>query len=240
MNRIFIVVFFSISLLVVRVTVTLAQASTPPATPVASASPAPALPGRAGGNAFDLIPMGEPGKISVVIIGSIPTGLFKEIPFVLRNNTNRAVQDVEVIATVRTREGRLFAVGEASVVRPYRIEPGSIGLGSLDFEGVTIPADATYEFAIQSEPVGMDSFTLWGDMAVVSAEKVQNRIVGEARNIGEATATLVGVTVMCLSDHDIVGHYLDFIPQDSIPPGQAAAFQVIIGEPCDKFLVAAA
>jgi hypothetical protein len=65
-------------------------------TPAPAATPA--MPSYLAGNAYDLIPQGEDGKLAVVGVGPV---WYTQMPVVIRNNTDRLMKNIKVTATAR-------------------------------------------------------------------------------------------------------------------------------------------
>ncbi|HEV2526981.1 MAG TPA: FxLYD domain-containing protein [Thermomicrobiales bacterium] len=121
-----------------------------------------------------------PGEVSVVAYG--PTDQY-EIPVIIANGTDEAVEDVELTITVAgtgASEGESTPVaadgvpddsvavdgtpaadgtGEASITgrslgfAPDEIGPGEVAIGAITFDGANVPEGAELEFAVETLPV---------------------------------------------------------------------------------------
>src|SRR4029079_8587513 len=67
-------------------------------TPEASPTPKARMPDYLAGNAYDLLPQGQPGKLDVILVGPL---LDNALPIVIRNNTEQPIDDVEAFAVAQ-------------------------------------------------------------------------------------------------------------------------------------------
>lgn len=199
--------------------------------------------GYLGGNAFSLIPAGAPGEVSVVGAGA-PDPSSGSVPFVVRNNTDDAVYDVRVTATAKDPAGRILASGDDQGVRPFHIQPGTLGLGHIYFDGLTLPADTTFEFRVETRPLDDLRYSRTRDLEVAEASLFEDRIVGQIENPQDGTLEgMLGLTVTCF---DLAGNplrdYWDFIETNGLAPDELLPFQATLygvrSPGCPAFLIA--
>lgn len=94
------------------------------------------------------IPPGEPGTVSVVLVGHVdPEQLSTSIPIVVRNLTNSTVYGIEVAAIARDDDGDLLAEGSAKMLAPAAVQPGEWAYGYVYFLTMP-PADGNYEYSV--------------------------------------------------------------------------------------------
>lgn len=199
------------------------------ATPVVTRDP------RVAGDAFDLIPPGKAGELTVVdwAITDPPRG---EFAFVVRNETGQEVAGAKVVATLRTKDGALFAVSDGASVAPTRVVAGGIGLGFDRFTGVDVSGELTIEFAVSLSEHGDTMAEFMPGLAFKSAALMQTRIVGEATNDRDAVANVFAVRGICYVSGKIASAIYGDLPVMSVPPGETVPFQVNLSAPCEHFL----
>lgn len=211
--------------------------------------------GLLGGNASPNAPAGEAGKVSVVLIGPVPTDQHElfSVPIVVRNNTDRPVGRIQVAATARDATGklvpglerdandRLAAIGRSLGFNPTTVRPGELALGSLSFSPPSsIPADATFSFTIEtSEPSAggpFDSVSL----KVTAARLVGRQVTGTAVNpTGTPIDGPFDVEVFCFDGSGKLGAVTgDVATPTKLEARGTASFLVDTEGPCTTFLVA--
>jgi hypothetical protein len=199
--------------------------------------------GYVGGNAFPLIPAGAPGEVSVVASGA-PDPSSGSVPFVVRNNTDGDVYDVRVIATAKDASGRVVATGDDQGVRPFHVQPGTLGLGHVYFDGLVLPADTAFEFVVETAPADELRYKRTRDLEVVEASLFEDRIVGQIENPQDGDVEgLIGITVTCFDPSGFpLGDSWEFVETNRLAPGEMVPFQAApylartLG--CPAFLVA--
>lgn len=217
------------------------QAAEPTATPQpAEASNDGAESPTLGGNAIQLLRGGEEGEFAVAAVGPYDGNI---LPLVLRNNTDQDLTDVTVSATARTASGELIAAGGDQGFNPTVVRAGSYTLGYIYFDGIALPADATFEFEVNGETfTGYSSFSKI-DLSVTDAAFLGDRIVGEFENTSEVTVQgPVGISIVCFgADGVVFGFEQGYADKDEAAPGDKIPFQVSFysGIDCTNFLVAA-
>jgi hypothetical protein len=192
-----------------------------------------------GGNALELLPGGEDGELGVARVGIYDGNI---LPVIIRNNTDQEMSDIKVSAVARTADGELIAAGGDQGFQPNRVAAGSYTLGYIYFDGITLPADAAFEFEVDGENyTGDDSFSRI-DLEVKDAAYLGDRIVGEFTNRSEVSvAGPIGISVMCFDGAgNILGYGQGYSDKEEAVPGDDVPFQVSLygGFDCTNFLVA--
>lgn len=201
--------------------------------------------GYLGGNAFDLLPPGEAGKVSVVAFSS--TSQFGTYPIVVRNNTGQDVSEVKASVTIRDGAGSLIAAGDVTPsMAPYYMRSGGLAIGSIYLgPEIAIPADAQVSYDVSFSPAAKLKPYSPLDFDVVEASLFENRIVGTLENGQEASGN-GGVRVQSIC-FDLEGHPLSadqtYLDNQSVAPGEKLSYQIDIigsftGQECPAFLVA--
>lgn len=206
-----------------------ASAQTPEATPTITTSP------YIAGDAFASIPEGDPDTISVVLSG-ITEAERGTVGLVVRNNTNADAVAVRVVATAR-ENGDLFAVSETVYVTPTWIVAGGVGIGVATFEGTALTDDLTFEFDVSEDEYG-DSFAeSFPSLSIESANRIDDRIVGEATNESPNSASFGSIRGLCFTDGVPSSDLFDTISDSEVTSGETVPFQVNLREPCTTFLL---
>lgn len=194
------------------------------------------------------IPEGEPGALSVVLVGTAdanpdrPTGT---VPVVVRNRTANTIYSIEASATARAADGSLAGSGSSQGFAPSRVEPGEWAFGFVYFSS-DLPPDATFEVTATGEDD--DSFVGSLDVKPVETNQVPgeytpSQVVGIVSNEhGEQVDGPISVTVACFDDagttiRSVHGSYTD---ADSIAAGGTASFSVdVFDGTCPNYAVGA-
>lgn len=192
-----------------------------------------------GGNALGLLPPGEANKLDVVLVGPYDGNL---LPIVVRNNTDKDLKRLSVTATARTADGQLIAAGGDQGLNPYVVTAGSYSVGYIYFDGIALPADASFEFEVNGEAsAGIDSFDKV-DLTVKDASFLGDRIVGEFVNGSDVTVSgPISIAVVCVAGNgSLISFDQGFSDKDKAAPGETVPFQVSFydGVDCTNFLVA--
>jgi hypothetical protein len=194
--------------------------------------------GLLGGNAQPKFPDGEPGKVSVVQIGSLEkdSGV---LPFAFRNNTSEAISHVDWTGTA-TSGGKIVATGSSQGGIPAQVQAGEVGLAFIYFDNAeSIPKDAKYEFTVETTPADTSSYNT-APIKVTQADLAGGSIVGGATN--ETGAEVVGpydVQVYCFKGDKIQAQHGTFAEQDgNVAPGGKVTFSLdLYGDKCPTFTV---
>jgi hypothetical protein len=166
------------------------------------------------------------------------------VPFVVRNNSEGDVYDVRVTATAKDAGGRVVASGEDQGVRPFHVQPGTLGLGHIYFDGLVLPTDTVFEFRVETAPADELRYQRTRDLEVAEASLFEDRIVGQIENPQDGEIEgYISITVTCF---DLSGFPLrdfwEFIETTSFPPDQLLPFQATLygvqSQGCPAFLVA--
>lgn len=192
-----------------------------------------------GGNGLGLLGAGNPGEVSVLSHGLYDGNI---LPVVIRNNSGIDVIRPTMTVVARDGQGNQVAVGNDQMFNPNLVRSGGVSIGYAYFGGVSVPADATYEFSFSPTPATESQYENARDLEVVEASSVNGSIVGTLQNTYEATLDgPVGVSAACLDSNGNVttvvstfaeAPQIDFEAQ---VPFQATNYS---GIPCEYFLVA--
>lgn len=192
-----------------------------------------------GGNAHPTFPAGAPGKLSVVYSAPIvvdSTG-FGTTPFVLRNNTSKAVTSIKVTEDVFSGSTLVATgTGEAPMTNPVTIQPGQWALGFVTFTSAPkIPATDTVRFELQPPTV-----TGAVDLPVLQANVEGKSIAGLVKNTTGKTVGPITVTGYCL---DAAGNPQDialgFAGGTTTAPGASPSYELPTDGSCSSVIVGA-
>lgn len=201
--------------------------------------------GFVGGNAFSLLPAGESGELSVIAVGEL--GEFSiGLPVVIRNNTGEDVAGVKLSATARSAGGALLGSGTPTLISPRVIVAGGVAFGAVNFGGVTIPPDATFDFQVEPVPDREAGFSVYRDLDVVEAAGFEDRVVATLENTGDEPikGPLLTNAVCFDAEGNLTGQYLGSVDVASVEPGETVSAQVtnfsyvLTGLGCSVFLIA--
>ena len=201
--------------------------------------------GFVGGNAFSLLPAGESGELSVIAVGQMGEFSFG-LPVVIRNNTGKDVNGINLSATARDAEGSLLGAGDAIQMNPRVIVAGGVAFGSVNFGGVELPPDATFEFQVEPVPTREARFSVYRDLDVVEAAAFEDRIVATLENTSDETIDgPILVSAVCFdTEGNLTDQYPGSVDVASVEPGETVSAQVTIftyaltGVGCPVFLIA--
>lgn len=198
--------------------------------------------GYVGGNAFSLIPAGDPGELMIVSVGQFDAS-GSILPVVVRNNAPDDVVDVSITGVARDTEGRVLATGNSQFVRPFHVRPGTLTLGYVYFGGIAVPADARIEFEVEATAPSDARFNQTRDLDVIEASLFEDRVVGEMENPHQGIVEgPIGVSVVCFDlGGNLLSHHQAFIDPNEVVPEEAVAFQTVlytVSPGCPAFLVA--
>jgi len=201
-----------------------------------------------GGNFSPRLPVGAPGRLSVVARGPGSSAVGTVIPIVVRNNTARTAVRIHVSASALSTSGRLLATGEDQTLNPNVVKPGEIAFGFVYFEDVTLPANARFRFNLTSTAPANVQFENIRDLIVVESHRIQERVLGMLRNGYPVHLTgPIGASVACFSTSGRLLYVADdFTDQDQVGPRGTLPFQVDVSAPygtaglsCPKYLIGA-
>lgn len=180
-----------------------------------------------GGNGFEVLTPAPLGEVAVIARGEYDGS---RLPFVVHNNSDAAIENAAIEATVLDASGKLFAVGGDHGIGPGWIEPGNVALGYIYFDGIEIPSAYTIELSLSYDTSeSRDPFNTFG-IEVVEWDQVEDRIVGFLGNPYSTAITHVNeVKAVCLNADGSIDSYLRSIPEStSIPVGGAIPFQLTL------------
>jgi len=181
------------------------------------------------------VPAGEAGELGVVFIGTPEGDMGSTVPVIVRNNTDKAIDSLEVNGTARAADGSLAGSGSSQGFEPAALQPGEWGFGYVYFE-TTLPADAAIEATARADNV--DENDSYGKIQVkVNELNYQPGEYGSASYIGilnndsDDTATdPVSVYIGCFDGEsnllDVFSGYTD----GEVVAGGTASFSVEVYE----------
>lgn len=189
------------------------------------------------GDAFPLLPAGEPGVIAIIAIGSPVRGT---VPIAVRNNTGTDVLLNGVLGIARDQSGALAFSGDVSSVAPFVLIAGQVAIGDVYFGPSDLPAGLTFEFEPETSPVeGGNAFRQ--DLEIVEATRRPDGIVGIAINPTDQPLSgpfrVIGV---CFDQSGAIqGYYAAYAAKDALAPGETTQFTATFygSGPCDAHLL---
>lgn len=229
-----------------------------PGTPVAGTPAAGEMVvgGAVAGNAFDLLPPGSPGEVSVLAAGPGGVGPGGLVAVVVVNRTDQPVGSL--VLAVRLVDGDGATVGTAGdlegfytsgtdEVQPSILMPGEVGLALYE-----VAPDAAGDAAAVEATV-VESYSVSGDLfPTVSPDVValEPGDVGPSGTIanpdpaGSFPLGLIAMTVACFDDGGAITQAGTTIPNpQTLARGEEGGFAfgrraLDPAIPCDRFLVA--
>lgn len=196
--------------------------------------------GFIGGNAFPLLPEGEPGELSVLAIGPYDGTM---LPIIIRNNTGQDVIRVTATATARNPAGQVIGSGTDQMFNPNLVRAGGVAFGYAYFGGVQFPPDTQFDIQLNATPATNDRFENRRDLEVVEASAIEGRVVGTLQNTYGATLTgPFDARSVCLDESgSILSYQMGLMAPADLQPDETVTFQTdnFTGIPCPYFLVAA-
>jgi hypothetical protein len=153
-----------------------------------------------------------------------------QLPFIVHNNTDSAVDGVSVEGTVLDNGGALFAVGGDLGIDPGWIESGGIGIGYLYFDGIEIPLGSEIETTVNYEASQSRGSLSSLEAQVAEWNQVDDRIVGFLSNPHSMEIIEpIAIIAVCLSDDGSITSYSSsYADSASIPVGGQIPFQVTL------------
>jgi hypothetical protein len=196
--------------------------------------------GFIGGNAFPLLPEGNPGELSVLAIGPYDG---TQLPIVIRNNTGQDVIRITATVTARNPAGQVIGSGGDQLFSPNLVRSGGLAFGYAYFAGVQFPADTQFDVQLDATPATDDQFENRRDLEVVEASTIDGRVVGTLQNTYGTTLTgPFDARAVCFDEAGaLVSLQMSFLPPPQLGPDETVTFQTdnFTGTPCPLFLVAA-
>jgi hypothetical protein len=202
--------------------------------------------GYVGGNAFALLPAGESGEFAVVAVGPYDQDR-GTLPFVVNNNTGEDAIGLKVSVTARDSGGNLVGAADALQVSPNFVRAGGVAFGYVYFGDAELPADAEFDFNVESTSKEDARFDSRVDLNVVEAATFEDRIVGTAENgFDDTVEGPYQSTVVCFDlDGNLLASEIGFSDTGDLDAGESTSFQIDLfslnyrGLGCPAFLVAA-
>ena len=184
-------------------------------------------------NLLDILPAGEAGTVSVISQSSIYNNT---VVAMVRNNTGQQVAAVSITGSIRDAAGNLSAVGSALRTYPTVIDPGSVAVAYVTFQGVA-PNGSNGELLVASGPT--PSYISESDLAITDASVVGGQLIGFATNTGADTAYSGVVTVVCVDESDAISTWSNGkLGDTTIDPGATTTFAINpIPTGCDRQVV---
>ncbi len=189
-----------------------------------------------------VIPPGESGRLSVVLVGP---PLQSSVPVVVRNRTANALTSLEVTGTARNEAGTLVASGSSHGLVPAVLLPGEWGFGQVYFGGSDLPGDATFDLTATGRTAEENRFFGAADVTVVEVARaaglVGEAIVGIVRNTtGEEVRGPISTVVICFADGRPTSTHQGYVDGNSVPPGATVSLSVdLFDSRCPAFALGA-
>jgi hypothetical protein len=185
------------------------------------------------------IPEGGDGTLDIVLIGK-PNG--SEVPVVIRNDTDEALQDLTVSGTARDSGGALIGSGSADDLVPSIIQPGEWGFGSVSFGAADLPADAGFDLEAQGSPFDPTDI---GDVDLETKEVRQTtgenggQIVGILENTSDAKVLgPISVLAICFDGDEPVATVSGYTDIDDVEAGGTTPFSLdLFDTACPAFAI---
>lgn len=218
--------------------------------------------GPIAGNAFDLLPEPEDGRLSVVAMGPAAVAPFGWVGFVVTNGTDEPVADITLTTEAQDETGQSVTLFGLGVMQPPVLEPGGTGLmvmaaltDSEEFlsEDATssdflTPIPLTVETGLTSVPAdeAESGFLTFDSPTVTALVTDDTGITATVRNDGDAPLEGLTLDTVCFDDEGAVTQAGTTVAAaDALAPGAETTITLSFGqggvEPatgCDRFLVA--
>lgn len=203
------------------------------------AAPNSGASGTVFGPGVEFLPAGTDGEVEVVLAGEYDG---TRLPYVVRNNTGETVSEISVSSTVKSADGKLIAAGGSLDIKPRVVPAGGYAIGYLYFDGVDLASDVTFAYDVEYEEGVDTTFVLTLDLEFSDVAYLDGRLVGEAINSGDETASgPFSFSVVCLSSDGALLDYWDgFADKETADPGETIPFQVedYSDVDCSNFVIA--
>lgn len=190
-----------------------------------------------GGNRSPRLRTGRQGRIAVIAQGQYLDG---SVAVIVRNNTPRVAQYINVLGVATSPRGRLLATGKDQEMYPSHVKPGEIAFGYVYFGSTDPPSNARFKLTATDGPTWKrDAFG--GDLVIRQSGLAPGRVVGFARNpTRERIEGPIDARAACFTKAGtLIDARSDFTDQGSVPPKGMLPFDVeLYDTPCLVFLVA--
>jgi hypothetical protein len=191
-----------------------------------------------GGTALEILPRGKLDSLEIIAVGSYTDHL----AVVVRNNSQATLDRISVAATARSADGSLLASGESDSLDPFRLAPGEVAFGIVDFGQIGLPPSAVFDLSLESSTAQPLSDSNELDLEIIETADFPDRIVGEVRNGTGRTVEDAVMTGMCFNNNGLPTRSLfRGLNPGTLRPDESSTFQV--SPPyeggCPLYLVAA-
>lgn len=174
------------------------------------------------GDAWLLVPEGEPGKVSIVAFTG-PDSDLGEVSVLIRNNSNDTISNIGVKSEFRDGSGKLIGVGDVSVFEPNIVEPGGIAFG-LTMGGMV--SDPSIDVDLKLSYDKGEGMVIGKNLEFVYSEWTGDRIIGEFINPTSAPMSVIHLSYACFTaDGEFMGVKWGSANGDLLP-GETTTFQV--------------
>lgn len=196
-------------------------------------------PPNVGGTAWEHLKEGKPGEISVISRNTYEDYGTTHVALVARNNTDETLFFISAKVSIKAADGKLFAASNDFMLAPGKVAPGEVAFGTADFFDTEVPDGATIEVKLDEDSFGEDMYDFRPDLTVVSAELVDDRIVGVARNDNDDPVSYAGINGMCFVGGKLDHSFNGTATSNELGSGESVDFQADYAiSPCETFLIA--
>lgn len=188
------------------------------------------------------IPPGDPGLLSVVLVGRPRQS---SVPVVMRNRTGNTFTSLEVTGTARHRQGALVASGSSHGLVPAVLRPGEWGFGDVYFQGPDLPEDATFNLTMTGRRIEGENRFGAADVTVVEVSRAAGSIGGVIAAIvtnptDDEVRGPISAVVMCFAEGRPTSTHQGYADGNTVPPGGTVSLSVdLFGDQCGAFALGA-
>jgi len=188
------------------------------------------------------IPAGDPAKLSVVLTGSGGSS-DSSLPVVVRNNTTKSLERVEVTGVARNASGALAGSGSSQGFTPSTVQPGEWTFGYVYFSSFTsgIPSGLKFDLTATGETASSTSLFKDVDLPIAEVKLAGSSIVGIVSNPGTKTIDPVDVGYICFNGSTPLKSGTDYTEgSNGIPAGGTGSFSIdLYDHPCPVYALGA-
>lgn len=189
------------------------------------------------GNAWEFVPEGEPGEVSIVAWAG-PHSQLGEISVLVRNNSGETISNIEVKSEFRDMSGKLLGVGDVSSFEPNIVEPGGIAFG-LSMGGKVSDQNADVNLRLTYD---VDTnFVIGQNLEFIQSEWSGDRILGEFRNPTEKPMSVIHLSYACFDENGELINVGWGSANGDLGPGETTTFQAADDGPdssqCERYLI---
>lgn len=182
------------------------------------------------------LPAGDAGAVTIIEAAeTIDAG--GSVTTIVRNNTRDDIGRIEISGTARDASGALVGSGSSQGFSPAVVAPGEIAYGYVFF-GHDIPTGSTFEFNVDSEPVG----EYFLPVTITEINNTGEQIVGAVMNdLDVEVSGPISADVLCFdADGDVTGDAQSYVEPDDLPAGGTGSFAIdLFDQPCPVGIAAA-